>query len=71
MHDPATAKVWQTAFGKEFGGVAQGCNKTGQKETNVMSIMMHDKIRHALTTKKFFTYANPVVNYCPQKDDPP
>jgi hypothetical protein len=24
MHDPATAKVWQTAFGKEFGGMAQG-----------------------------------------------
>ncbi len=30
MHDPATAKVWQTALGKDFGGMAQGCNKTGQ-----------------------------------------
>jgi hypothetical protein len=24
MHDPATAEVWQTAFGKDFGGMAQG-----------------------------------------------
>jgi hypothetical protein len=31
MHDPATTEVWQTAFGKDFGGMAQGCNKTGQK----------------------------------------
>ncbi len=29
MHDPATAEVWQTAFGKDFGGMVQGCNKTG------------------------------------------
>ena len=26
-----TAKVWQTAFGKDFGGMAQGDDKTGQK----------------------------------------
>jgi hypothetical protein len=26
MHDPATAEIWQTAFGKDFGGMAQGCN---------------------------------------------
>jgi hypothetical protein len=34
MHDPAMVEVWQTAFGKDFGGMAQGCNKTGQKRTN-------------------------------------
>jgi hypothetical protein len=70
MHDPATAEVWQTAFRKDLGDMAQGCNKTGQKGTNAMFVMTHDKIRHALAAKKFFTYANPVVNYCPQKDDP-
>jgi hypothetical protein len=70
MHNLATAEVWQTAFGKNFGGMAQGCNKTGQKGTNVMFLMTHDKIRHALAAKKFFTYANLVVNYCLQKDDP-
>jgi hypothetical protein len=70
MHDPATAEVWQTAFGKDFGGMAQGCNKTGQKGTNAMFLMMQDKIRHALAAKIFFTYVNPVVVYCLQKDDP-
>ena len=34
MNDPAKAKVWQTAFGKEFGGMTQGDNKMGQKGTN-------------------------------------
>ncbi len=28
MHDPATVELWQTAFGKDFGGMAQGNNKT-------------------------------------------
>jgi hypothetical protein len=23
MHNPATAKIWQTAFGKDFGGMAR------------------------------------------------
>jgi hypothetical protein len=70
MHGPATAEVWQTAFGKDFGGMAQGCNKTGQKGINAMFVMTLDEIRHALAAKKFFTYANPVVDYRPQKDDP-
>ncbi len=70
MHDPATAEVWQIAFGKVFGGMAQECNKTGQKGTNVMFIMMHDEIAHSLKAKNFFTYANPVIDYRPQKDNP-
>jgi hypothetical protein len=32
--------------------------------------MMHDKIAHALMAKNFFTYANPVIDYHPQKDNP-
>jgi hypothetical protein len=70
MHDPATTEVWQTAFGKDFGGMAQGCNKTGQKGTNAMFVMSHNEIAHALAAKKKFTYANPVVDYRPQKEDP-
>ena len=70
MHDPATAEVWQTAFGKDFGSMAQGCNKTGQKGTNAMFVMTHDEITQALAPQIFFTYANPVVDYRPQKDDP-
>ncbi len=69
MHDPATTEVWQTAFGKDFGGMAQGCNKTGQKETNAMFVMSHEEIMHVLAAKKKITYANPVVHYRPQKED--
>ena len=39
MHDPATAEVWQTVFGKDFGGMAQGNDKTGQKGTNSIFVM--------------------------------
>ena len=53
MHDPATAEVWQTAFGEDFNGMVQGCNKTGQKGTNAMFVMTHDEITHALASKKF------------------
>jgi hypothetical protein len=44
LHDPATAETWQTAFGKDFGGMAQGDNKTGQKGTNAIFVMTHNKI---------------------------
>ncbi len=65
-----TAEIWQTAFGKDFGGMAQGCNKSGQKGTNSIFVMIHDKIYHPLAAKNFFTYANPVIDYQPQKEDP-
>jgi hypothetical protein len=29
MNNPVTAEVWQTAFGKDFGGMVQGDNKMG------------------------------------------
>ncbi len=70
MNNLATAEVWQTAFGKDFGGMVQGDNKMGQKGTNAMFVMTHNKIAHAYCKKKFFTFANPVINYRPQKDDP-
>ena len=70
MNDPATAEVWQTAFGKDFGGMAQGDNKTGQKGTNAMFVMTREDIAHALAAGIIFTYANPVVDYCPPKKDP-
>ncbi len=34
MHNPATSETWQTVFGKDFSGMAQGNHKTGQKGTN-------------------------------------
>ncbi len=51
MHDPATAEVWQTVFEKDFGGMAQGDDKTGQKETNSIFVMTHAKIKQAYAEK--------------------
>ena len=31
MNNPAMAEIWQTAFKKDFGGMAQGDNKRGRK----------------------------------------
>ncbi len=70
MHDPVTAKTWQTAFGKDFGGMTQGDDKTGQKGTNAMFVMSHKEIRRAYEMKKKFTYGNPVIDYRPKKEDP-
>ena len=46
MNDAETAEVWQTAFGKDFGGMAQGDDKTGQKGTNSVFVMTHKRDRH-------------------------
>ncbi len=70
MNDPETAKVWQTAFGKDFGGMAQGDNKTGQKGTNSVFVMTHNEIDIAKAAGYKWTYAKIVANYRPQKEDP-
>jgi hypothetical protein len=54
MKDKATMEVWQTAFGKDFGVIAQGDNKTGQKGTNAMFVMTHNKITHVYCEKNFY-----------------
>jgi hypothetical protein len=41
MHDLTTTEIWQTAFGKDFGSMAQDDNKTGQKGTNSIFVIMH------------------------------
>jgi hypothetical protein len=69
MHDPATSETWQTAFGKDFGGMAQGNNKTGQKGKNSIFVMTHNKIPQ-LPKNQIVTYARVVVDFHPQKADP-
>ena len=69
MNDPATAEVWQTAFGKDFRGMAQGDNKMDQKGTNAMFVMTWEDIAHALAAGRFFMYANLIVDFCPKKED--
>ncbi len=70
VDNPATAEIWQTAFGKDFGWMAQGNNKMGQKGMNAMFVITHDEIEHMLQQEKKFTYGNPFVDYRPQKEDP-
>jgi hypothetical protein len=69
MHDPAKAKILQTAFGKDSGGMAQGNLKTGQKGTNLIFVMMHAKIQN-IPKNQMVTYACVVVDSRPQKADP-
>jgi hypothetical protein len=59
MNNPATAEVWQMAFGQDFGGIVQGDNKTGQKGTNAMFVMTHGEIAHALLAKRVFHLQKP------------
>jgi hypothetical protein len=69
MNNPTTAEMWLTAFGKDFGGMAQGDNKTGQKGTNSSFFMTHDNIAR-IRRNQTVTYARVVVDFCPQKSDP-
>jgi hypothetical protein len=52
MHNPATAEIWQTAFGKDFEGIAQGNNKMGKKSINAMFVMTHEEIQQVLQAGK-------------------
>ena len=63
MNDPATANVWQTAFGKDFGGMVQGDRKTGPKGTNSVFVMTHKEINIAMAAGHKWTYARIVVDH--------
>ncbi len=69
MNDPATAEVWMTAFGKDFGGTSQGDNKMSQKGTNAMFVMLPSNVPN-IPKDRVITYARVVVDHCPQKADP-
>jgi hypothetical protein len=48
IHNPVTAEIGQTAFGKDFEGMSQGNNKMGQKGTNAMFVMTHEELLQVL-----------------------
>ena len=68
-NDPATQEVWTTAFGKEFGNLAQGDNKTGEEGTNCIFVMPRHEIQN-IPNDCTVTYGRIVVDYRPQKKDP-
>ena len=44
-NDPETREVWTTVFGKEFGSLNQGNNRTGAKDTNSLWVLTYQGIR--------------------------
>ena len=56
------SKVWRTAFGREFGGLAQGHNKIGEKGNNSIFILDHHGIRN-IPKDRMVTYGRLVVDY--------
>jgi len=45
MNDTSIGNLWKTAFGKEFGGLAQRGTKTKTMGTNAIFIMSHSNIK--------------------------
>jgi hypothetical protein len=69
MQDPATSEVWMTAFGKNFGGMCQGNDKTKTMGTDAIFVMDPKDVPN-IPQNQPPTYAKVVVAYCPQKEDP-
>ena len=51
------AEMWQTAFGKDFGGMYQGDDKTGTVGTDAMFVMTPQDVAN-MPADRFATYAN-------------
>ena len=69
MRDAVLGEMWATAFGKEFGNLAQGDDRTGEKGTNAIFVMTPDEILR-IPKDRVVTYGRIVVDYRPQKKDP-
>ena len=69
IKDALYCYTWETAFGKEFGNIAQGDDRTGEKGTNCVFVMTHEEIAN-IPRDRVVTYARIVIDYRPQKDDP-
>eukprot|EP00804_Cyclotella_cryptica_P014654 CCRYP_012668-RA/>CCRYP_012668-RA protein AED:0.51 eAED:0.40 QI:0/0/0/1/0/0/2/0/482 len=66
---PEMTDIWTTAFGKEFGNLAQGDLKTGEKGTNTLFVMSHEEIAN-IPPGGTITYGRIVIDFRPQKADP-
>ena len=69
QRDPLLKELWATAWGKEFGNMAQGDKRTSTPGTDSIFVMSHDKIGR-IPEDRTVTYARVVVDFCPQKKDP-
>jgi hypothetical protein len=62
-NDPVLKPDWTTEFGREFGNIAQGDKRTGEKGTNCVFVMTPEEIMNIPTDRI-------VVDYRPQKKNP-
>ena len=63
-NDPVTSEIWKEhAFGKEFGRMAQGDNRSGTKGENCIFVMTHKQIAQMRAKGKKPTYARVVVDF--------
>ena len=62
-------ETWTTGFGKEFGNLTQGDNKTSTPGMNALHVMNLEEIR-LISKDRVVTYARIVVDFRPQKKDP-
>ena len=62
-------ELWETGFGKEWGSLSQGDTRTGAIGTNTLKILHSEQVI-LIPNDCVVTYANIVVDYRPQKDDP-
>jgi hypothetical protein len=69
MQDPATLDVWMRVFGKDFGGMCQGKEKTRTKKTDAIFVMDPKDVPN-IPKDQPPTYAKIVVTYHLQKEDP-
>jgi hypothetical protein len=69
QRDPLLRQLWERAFGKEFGNLAQGDHATNTPGTNSIVVLTHAQIR-TIPKDRTVTYTTIVVDYRPQKKDP-
>ena len=70
-NDPVTSEIWKEhAFGKEFGRMAQGDDRSGTKGGDFIFVMSQDKVAQMRAKGKKSMYARVEVDFCPQKEDP-
>jgi hypothetical protein len=68
QHDPYLKDLWVPAFSKKVHRLAQG--KPGvTKATNTIFFLSDNEIQH-IPNNRTVTYAQIVIDHCPQKDDP-
>ena len=68
-NDPEMTEILSTAFGKEWGVLAQGDNKTGSGRTDSLHVLDHEQIK-LIPKDHTITYGRIVVDYRAQKADP-